>query len=466
MGESVPGSGLARETAGRFRLGPVGWAIVAGVALRFVWAVVATSAPGNHLTDGAQFLRLAGDFSHGRQMSLGGHPTAWFAYGYPLFLVPVAWLARAGVVSMAFGASLANVALGGVTIAGVARLGREWFGPRAAVVAAWLMALYPEHVMFSAAALSETLAACLVVWACALASQRWGSAPFAVDRHRRAATVGFVLVVLAAVVVRANLALLALAPVLAVWPSRRRRDIRRSVAATAAMAVAALALMAGVGVYNQRRTGAFSLGFTGVASAVCSSNVDGVNGLGIDEARALVTCHRNSPFDNTALYEADTDLSTVRPGQIPFDDIRRVPADEGQWYRSTMRRSLSWAVHHPGREAWMTTNKLIQVVVPSDAGVDASMDQGQRDLVPFRVQVLLQMLSNLAGWAVTLAAIVGLMTSSALRRAVVVWGTALVLIVSGLPAVFVDRYHVLWTPLVLVLAAPVLAPLSRLRATS
>lgn len=116
-------------------------AVLVAFALRLAWAVWATTSISNELTDSAQYLAYAERFSGLGAPQLYGEPTAFLPPGYPLFLAPLAFVARhIDAISVNFLASLANVVLGTATVVFTALLADRWIGPAARNPAAWLMA--------------------------------------------------------------------------------------------------------------------------------------------------------------------------------------------------------------------------------------------------------------------------------------------------------------------------------------
>ncbi len=101
-----------------------------------------------------------GYFSLGRALA-EGRPYEYGPYraqifrtpGYPLLLAPVFRLSSQHAVLIA---RLENALLGTLCVAGVWWLARQLFGPRSALLAAAMAALYPESIATSAMILSDT----------------------------------------------------------------------------------------------------------------------------------------------------------------------------------------------------------------------------------------------------------------------------------------------------------------------
>lgn len=135
--------------------------LVAGVAaaLRLVWVLIATREPKG-LADPALYLQFARRIADGDgYASFYGEPTSYYPPGYPLFLGGWQWvLDRIGLGDhMVTGTALIQVALGAVAAGAVVVVGRRLGGARVALVAGLVLACWPNLVVYSSLALSETL---------------------------------------------------------------------------------------------------------------------------------------------------------------------------------------------------------------------------------------------------------------------------------------------------------------------
>lgn len=121
---------------------------------RFGWFDIAFFAGDSHLYAG-----LAESLYRGQGFSIHGHPTAYVTPGYPLFL---ATLYAAGI-SDPLGVGLVQALLGGVTCVLVGRIADLVGGPRAALWAGLIGAVYPHFIFWTGYVLTETLFVFFVV---------------------------------------------------------------------------------------------------------------------------------------------------------------------------------------------------------------------------------------------------------------------------------------------------------------
>ncbi|MEJ7585251.1 MAG: glycosyltransferase, partial [Acidimicrobiales bacterium] len=149
---------LHQLTAGHRR-----WVLVAatlGLGLRVAWVQYA-SRPPLGLYDPARYASYADLIAEGLGYSqfTTRDPTAYYPPGYPFFLGAIEWLHRhtplPDDISLVTG--LIQAGLGALTVVLGAIVARRLAGRRAAVVTAFVLALYPNLVWHSGALLSETL---------------------------------------------------------------------------------------------------------------------------------------------------------------------------------------------------------------------------------------------------------------------------------------------------------------------
>ncbi len=135
-------------------------AMAVGLVLRVAWVAYAARRPVG-LYDPARYLGYAQQIArgHGYVEPLTGQATAYYPPGYPYFLGAVAWVCR----HVGLGDHVPQVAgylqavIGTATIGAAAVVARRILNPAAGVVAAVLLALYPNLIFHTAALLSETL---------------------------------------------------------------------------------------------------------------------------------------------------------------------------------------------------------------------------------------------------------------------------------------------------------------------
>jgi hypothetical protein len=157
---------VVRRAAAQGMLAP----LVVGIALRLVVMLVAHAdsvSLGDHgvfYLDDQTYLHgasvLADDWRAGRFPNPARYDIlGTYQFGYQLFLAAIFTLC--GGTSILLG-KLANVLFGGVTVYLVGRLGGRLLGDRAKVQAAWVAALAPSMIWWSAPLLKEALATMLL----------------------------------------------------------------------------------------------------------------------------------------------------------------------------------------------------------------------------------------------------------------------------------------------------------------
>jgi len=141
---------------------PTWWLIVvtvAGFVLRLVWVRYATRVPvGDH--DPGFYYDYAKRLAHGGGYRLAnGEPTAYYPVGYPAVLGGLFWLVEHLPVAhnLPLAASYFNLVLGTATIALAGVLARRLISAWVGVVAATLVAFFPNLVLYTAVMLTETL---------------------------------------------------------------------------------------------------------------------------------------------------------------------------------------------------------------------------------------------------------------------------------------------------------------------
>ncbi len=150
-------------------------ALLLGVALalRIAWALAVDVDPRREVQFDMTWYDLAANsIALGRGISnFDGTPTALWPPGYPALMAPLYAIFDADLRAP----KIANAVLGALTCLVTFALGKRLFGPRVGLAAAWILALYPGHIFFSALILSElafTLLMTLVVWLFAVWNER------------------------------------------------------------------------------------------------------------------------------------------------------------------------------------------------------------------------------------------------------------------------------------------------------
>ena len=416
-------------------------AIAIGAVIRLVWVVWATRTPTG-LRDPAEYLRIAVGFTHGDmpQFGGGGGPSAFWPPGYPAMLAPFVWVAgQTGWASTAFVASLVNVVAGTATIALAGVLADRWLGRRARNMAAWLVAVSPGLVFWTATAHTETAFTPLFLGALALASVA-AARPSA----RRWVLVG--VLVAAAFLVRSPGVIALAAPALAIRSERGswRGALRPSliVVGVAAACLVPWTLRNGV------QVGFWSPASTNNAGAVCFGHHD--DALALWEPEKLSQdmqddCYGTSPYAERRFAEL-YGLSGDQAAAMPVD------TDEVAWYRDATGRGVRWAVTHPLDEVDLSARKVWETWSSDGRVVDGARnfeDPGWAGAA----QGPLEALADWWGWLVGAAALVGLALVPACRRALVVWVPVALYTVAIASGVVDPHYRYPVVPLVAVLAA-------------
>ncbi len=221
------------------------YGVVAAMAVGLIARVVLTTAlvawnnVPTHWDDAsyAQYARAVVD--------TGRLATHHFPVGYPLF---VALCLKIGGGSFA-AVRAANVLLGVATIAIVSRIANLCYGRSAAVVAAWLTALYPPLVFMTSRVMSETLFITLL-----MLSLYWFLASTEDGRTRGSAIAGSLFAL--ASLVRSNL--LPMFPFIPLWQIwRAGSKLRTRLVAAIVCSVVTLTILALPGLYFLATKGEF-----------------------------------------------------------------------------------------------------------------------------------------------------------------------------------------------------------------
>ncbi len=148
--------------------------LAVGVALRMAWVLSGDFEP---VSESSFYHQHAIDLAAGDGYvhPQTGEPTAFLPPGYSMLLAP--FYALFGPSTHVAG--VVNGLLAGAAIGGVYVLARQRFGGHAALIAAWILALFPSQVLYASAVHSDYLFAALVPWVLA--------AGLAVDLLRRSA---------------------------------------------------------------------------------------------------------------------------------------------------------------------------------------------------------------------------------------------------------------------------------------
>lgn len=418
---------MRRTGAGRQQRLWLGGILLVATVLRVGWILYAAKSP-QELGDPFSYLFHAEDIADGKGylVPFTDRPTAYYPVGYPAILGGVYWVARSLVSSTtAFGTAVwLNVVLGVATVALVYVLGRRLANRRVGLVAAGLVAIWPNLIFYTATAYLETVftflvAAALVV----LLGRRWSPSGLGWPT-----LVGAGLLVAAATMVRPIA--LALVPVMAVGWVRANMGWSRALRqAGAILAVVVLVALP----WSIRSTAAMN-------GLVLISTNNGDN-----------LCIGHQP-ESTGRYHSLFEFCWPPYEDEPVD-VREVRRDRGN-----ARRALRYAVGHPGREASLTVSKVRHLVHHDHEGLLAVEEYGAQDFISSSRQRVLRWMADLYWYVVAGGALAGViflpevLRRGDVRRRVLLASTIALLAV---PLVFFGgvRFHVPAAPFIAVLAA-------------
>lgn len=259
----------------------IGIAVVA-LALRLAWVAYAARTPTG-LYDPARYYGIADNIANGkgyveifRLLPNGqladGQASAYYPPGYPYFVGLITLAVKSGAVpgSVATVVGVVQAFLGAVSVGFLGLIARKVWSPLAGVLAAAIMAIYPNLVMHTAAILSETLCIFLLLGALLLVV----TAPDEPSR-KRLLQIGVVLG--AAILVRS--VVLPIVPVLLVAWWIRRRGFVVALRQVAIVGVAIVAMIAPWTIRNAVRMHAFIPISTNNGDNLCIGYEPGATGV-------------------------------------------------------------------------------------------------------------------------------------------------------------------------------------------
>ena len=407
--------------------GALRWLLVvaaAGFALRVAWAIYAAREPVG-LIDPSLYSVHARAIADGEGYAwFFGEDTAYYPPGYPISLGVVLWFVR--LLPLPDGlpgvAAAYNVVLGTATIVLVAELGRRMLRSTAAgVVAAAIVAVWPNLVVHSSLVLSETLFNALVVATLVVLA---APAPWQERHFRPARLVAAGVLLAAATYVRPISALLLLALLWALV--RAGFGWRRSLVAVGVVTGTAVALILPWTIRNLIVLDSPVLLSTNFGDNLCIGHHPGATG----HFELLESC----------LDGYDPDLS-------------RAELEVERNSRET-RRAVRFALRNPSEELELLPKRFWYTVNSDHDGVDASESYGADQWLPRDPKAGLKRLSDL-WWCSVLA--VSALSLLLLRRREgpirLLVPTILALIAPPLIFFGDPRFHVPVVPFLAVLAA-------------
>jgi 4-amino-4-deoxy-L-arabinose transferase-like glycosyltransferase len=402
----------------------------AALALRLWFALSVGQTPATSLNDPTVYQAIATNLAHGHgYLGLGNEPTAEFppAYAFLLSLV-----FRVFGVHPTAGA-IVNVVLSVATVPLLYVVARRTLGRLEAIFVGVGMTLLLSQVFYSDLLLSDTLFTFLIVVLLALplvlAPGKWKSALLigvVVGLATLTRAVGFVLIVI---------------PIAMWWEAVSRPILRRQLAVVLAVT---LAFVVPWTIRNAESMHAFIP-------------------IATDSAPTFWAGHNPRAYGGP-MAPPQSLLNSIpgRPGSSRFEVAE---------YRLLQRRALSWMVSHPLDELRLIPLKFVALFSGDGQAIDYWLNEpGAKPLLGHNAAVRFATLADIGGY-VLLTAFFGsiVVFGKALwRRRPILRGVLVYLAISALLYGFVFfgffRYLAGLEPLMLLVAAPLVAQLLRLRA--
>ena len=290
----------------------VAWVAHAGVAPHFAGDPEAYLLQGETLARGKGYTNPLIDIENeirkrDHQQPIARQPSSFYPPGYPVFIAAVAWVVWHSPIadgSVVRAVGYAQAILGVLTILLVFALARRVFGARVALVAAAIVAVYPNLITTTATLQLETVFIALSL-----------------------ATLLVLLPAATGVValVRPTIALLLFAFLATRWLARR--PWRETLVAFATVAVAMVAVVVPWTIRNAVALHAFVPISTGIGPALCMSrNVEATGGL------------------DTGILER-----RCKPAHVAASTAKA----DGAANTYATRQAIQWVVHHPVGELRM-----------------------------------------------------------------------------------------------------------------
>ena len=408
-------------------------AIVAvGALLRIAWIVYANRPPVT-LIDPSFYTLYADRIADGHGYTLpDGSPTAYYPPGYPIALGVVVWVVRlvAAGDDVAAIAGWFNLLLGLATIVLVFELARRVFDDtRTGLVAAAVVALWPNLVFHTAVALTETLFNLLVVAALlVLVGRGWH------DRPSTRRLVGFGLLLGASILVRPISVFLVLALVWA-WARPAGWGWRWALTRGALVTAAAFVVIVPWTIRNVRAMDAPVLISTNFGDNFCIGHHEGAKG----------------GFSLTPdCFAGD------------FNDLER-PEFEIERNSVTARRGIEYLLDHPIDEVRLVGWRAVRTFENDHDAVRAAESYGADAFMSDGARTAWKAAANVFYAVVGLVAVAGLFLVDRRRdprRSLLLW-SMVALIVPPLAFFGDPRFKLPVVPFLAVLAAVTVVRLSR-----
>lgn len=405
----------------RAQRGVLGAITALALALRLGWARF-VNRPPQSLADPARYVGYAEAISRGKGMvEWTGHPTAYYPPGYPWFAGVVTWLARPFTDQPWTAIIVVQAVIGAVTVLLGARIARELAGPVAGLIAAFVLAVYPNLVYHSGVVLGETLFNALFLGFLASLLPVLRTSERA---HPRTLVVSGALLGAAVMVRPISLAVLPVILLARWWAARDPREALRS---TALITTAVLACVLPWTIRNLVRMDSF----------VPISTNTGEN-----------LCIGNSP---------DADGAFTLSDHCDFGSVLESPRDEVEIDSRKTRYALGRVVAEPARQPWLIWRRFWftwirdgdhdGIVAAQSYNTDPWMEPGTRRS--------LARIADVSYWVVAPAGVAGAVLMARRRRARDLAVIGAMLAVATVPLAFFGdaRFKVPAIPLLIVLAA-------------
>lgn len=402
-------------------------AAAAGLILRLAWGAYVGGHEPQGLYDPSRYLGYARVISDGHGMiePMSGQPTAYYPPGYPWFLGLVGWLSAPFTDDIQRVAIVAQVVLGSLSVFLGAHLAHRLAGPRAALVAAWGLAFYPNLIFHSGVLLGETLYNALFL-AFLLAAVRLGD--HEAPRWAAVVATGFVLGL--AVMVR-PIALVMVPVLFGVW-WWRSGDRAQTVRFTGLILVGVLACMLPWSVRNSLRLDHTVILSTNTGDNLCIGHAEGANGS--------FTFNEPCLTDHSILEGPDDEVAADKEKtSIAIEAIR----------------------NDPGRQPWLLWRRFWFTWIRDGDhdGLVAAQSYMSDSFVPPETHRRLAYGADLAYWAVGVLGVAGLVLVLRRRGSVELLVAGALAVNALVPLAFFgdSRFKVPAMPLLVILGAVTVA---------
>jgi 4-amino-4-deoxy-L-arabinose transferase-like glycosyltransferase len=357
------------------------------LALR-VWWVIYAARPTRGLHDPLFYSLYANSIAEGDGYRLvagpsRGEPTAYYPIGYPATLAAIFWL----MYRLPFGdnepvaAAVFNLLLGMATVGLVFELARRMFDNRTGLVAAGIVALYPNLIFHTAVVLTETLFIFVVLLALLVVLWRPWTRPLG---WRRLLLVG-ALIGFSALVRPISLSFL---PALFIVWLLAGFGRRRSLHHVALVTVGAATVIAPWTIRNAIVMNSPVLISTNMGDNLCIGRHPGASGA----------------------FDVDLDPNTPDDEDYCFRDLGDLtrPAYEIRRNDRTTERALRYIREHPLDELRLLFWRAYYTFESDTDGLDAAESYRQDRFIRPRTREVLETLANFWYWSTSALALLGM----------------------------------------------------------